>query len=136
VELRWPTWIGVVADDLEQQRRFYRDTLGFRETGSSEGWVHLEIPGGGLFEVIQRDRSPQYDDKRFQVGFTVEDIRAAREELVHRGATPLTAIQPDEPGSRNLWCYFRDPEGNVFEITEWLEPIGAERPASVSSTNA
>jgi len=20
-----------------------------------------------------------------------------------------------------LWCYFRDPEGNVFEVTQWLE---------------
>lgn len=54
MELRWPTWIGVVVDDLEKQRRFYRDALGFRETASSEGWVHLEFPGGGLFELVQR----------------------------------------------------------------------------------
>ncbi len=29
-ELRWPSWIGVVCDDLEGSRRFYRDVLDFR----------------------------------------------------------------------------------------------------------
>jgi catechol 2,3-dioxygenase-like lactoylglutathione lyase family enzyme len=120
VELRWPTWIGVVAEDLEQQRRFYRDTLGFKETGSSEGWVQLAVPGGGLFELIERDTSAQYEAKRYQVGFTVADIRAARRELVRRGVAPISEIEGEESGSPNLWCYFRDPEGNVFEITEWL----------------
>jgi catechol-2,3-dioxygenase len=124
VELRWPTWIGVVVEDLEQQRRFYRDALGFRETGGSEGWVHFEVPGGGLLELIQRDPLPQYDAKRYQVGFTVEDIRAVREELVRRGVKPLSEIEGEESGSPNLWCYFRDPEGNVFEITEWVETAG------------
>jgi len=125
VELRWPTWIGVVAADLERRRRFYRDTLGFRETGGSEGWVHFEVPGGGLFELIQRDPSPEYGATRYQVGFTVEDIRAARAEFVRRGVTPLSEIEGEESGSSNLWCYFRDPEGNVFEITEWRESSGS-----------
>jgi catechol-2,3-dioxygenase len=120
VELRWPTWIGVVAEDLEEQRRFYRDTLGFRETESSGGWIEFEIPGGGLFEVIQQDPSPQYETKRYQVGFTVADIHAAREELVRRGVTTLSEIEGGDSETQNLWCYFRDPEGNVFEITEWI----------------
>jgi catechol 2,3-dioxygenase-like lactoylglutathione lyase family enzyme len=120
MDLRWPTWIGVVCADLEAQRRFYRDVLGFRETGGSAGWVHMEVPGGGLFELIQRDLSPQYEAARFQVGFTVDDIRAAREELVGLGVEALGQIEGYESGSSNLWCYFRDPEGNVFEITQWL----------------
>lgn len=124
VELRWPSWIGVVAEDLERQHRSYRDTLGFRELGRSEDWVQFELPDGGLFELIQRDPSPQYDAGRYQVGFTVDDIHAAREELVRRGVTPLSEIEGEESSSRNLWCYFRDPEGNVFEITERLETPG------------
>lgn len=119
--LAWPTWIGVVVEDLERQRRFYRDKLGFRETGGSDDWVHLEVPGGGLFELIRRDPSPQYDAKRYQVGFTVEDIDAARRELVRRGVEAISDIEGEEPGSSNMWCYFRDPEGNVFEVTQWLE---------------
>jgi catechol 2,3-dioxygenase-like lactoylglutathione lyase family enzyme len=120
MDLAWPTWIGVVTEDLERQRSFYRDTLGFREIGGSESWVHFEVRGGGLFELIQRDPSPQYDAKRYQVGFTVDDIRSAREELVRGGAGPISEIEGEEAGSSNMWCYFRDAEGNVFELTQWL----------------
>jgi len=116
--IRWPTWIGVICDDLETQRRFYRDALGFRETGGSGDWVHLEVPGGGLFELIQRDPSPQYEEKRYQVGFTVDDIRQARAELIQRGVEPISEIEGGPAGS-NSWCYFRDPEGNIFELTQW-----------------
>jgi hypothetical protein len=71
--------------------------------------------------VIQRDPSPQYETKRYQVGFTVADIHAARKELVRRGVTTLSEIEGGDSETQNLWCYFRDPEGNVFEITEWIE---------------
>ena len=121
MELRWPKWIGVVADDLEKQRRFYRDTLGFRETASTERYIDFRMPDGGVFELVRRDASPQYGGKRFQVGFTVDDIRKAREELIDRGAEIVSEIEGLEPGSKNLWCYFRDPEGNFFEITQWLK---------------
>ncbi len=30
VKLGWPVWIGVITDDLEGQRRFYRDVLGLK----------------------------------------------------------------------------------------------------------
>jgi catechol-2,3-dioxygenase len=119
MEPRWPTWIGVVTDEMQTQRVFYRDTLGFEEIDVSDGWVQFAVPGGGLFELIQRDASPQYDARRYQVGFTVDDIRAARDELVRRGAEPISEIEGEESGSRNLWCYFRDAEGNVFELTQW-----------------
>ena len=117
MELGWPTWIGVVAEDLEAQRRFYRDTLGFEETGSGNDWVHFEL-SGRLFEVIRRDPSPQYGAKRIQIGFTVDNIDATRAELIERGVEPISEIEGGPPNA-NSWCYFRDPEGNVFEITQW-----------------
>ena len=36
VNLRWPNWLGVVVTDLDVQRRFYRDVLGFRELAAGE----------------------------------------------------------------------------------------------------
>ena len=120
MELKWPKFISVVVDDIEKQRRFYRDILGFREAESSEQWVDFRLPGGYL-ELLKRDASPQRSSKRFQVGFTVDDIHAAREELMRRGVESISEIEGDEPGSKNLWCHFRDAEGNVFEITQWLK---------------
>ncbi|MEN3341669.1 MAG: hypothetical protein V7644_1073 [Actinomycetota bacterium] len=39
LELGWPNWIGVVARDLEAQRRFYRDVLGLRELRTGDDFV-------------------------------------------------------------------------------------------------
>ncbi len=113
--LGWPTWVGVVVDDLERQRRFWGDLLGLPEDHSGSDYVDFEAGGGRSFELIQRSDEPQHDRIRFQVGFEVDDIESAREELIQRGVEPISGIFPDE---ESPWAYFRDPEGNVFEIRQ------------------
>ncbi len=115
--LHWPTWIGVVADDLDAQRSFYTDVLGLTEKQVGDGWAEFDLDGH-LFELIERQALPQYDGTRYQVGFTVEDIEVARATLIGRGVEAISEIQGGAE-TLNRWCYFRDPEGNVFEITEW-----------------
>jgi catechol 2,3-dioxygenase-like lactoylglutathione lyase family enzyme len=114
VELQFPRWIGVVCADLEGQRRFYRDVLGLREADQGEDWVQFEMGSGVTFEIIAMSGDPEYDQPRYQVGFAVEDIRAAREELLSHEVQVVSDIK----GTNSYWVYFRDPEGNVFEITE------------------
>lgn len=113
-ELQFPRWIGVVCDDLAAQRRFYRDVLGLPEQDAGEGWVQFGLGPGVTFELVARSAEPEYGQRRYQVGFAVDDIRAARQVLLARGAEPVTDIR----GSQSYWAYFRDPEGNVFEVTE------------------
>jgi catechol 2,3-dioxygenase-like lactoylglutathione lyase family enzyme len=55
LQLDWPVWIGVVADDLEAQRRFYRDVLGLRELEASEEWVEFDLGSGRKLEVLALD---------------------------------------------------------------------------------
>ncbi|MBV8300981.1 MAG: VOC family protein [Candidatus Dormibacteraeota bacterium] len=114
LRLRFPKWVGVVCDDLEAQRAFYRDVLGLREAQRGDGWVQFDIGSGKTFELIARSAEPQYDRPRYQVGFAVDDIEASRDELVNRGVE----LVADTTKSTSSWTYFRDPEGNVFEITE------------------
>jgi catechol 2,3-dioxygenase-like lactoylglutathione lyase family enzyme len=114
LNLRFPKWIGVVCSDFEAQRRFYRDILAMREVDQGEDWVQFDMGSGVTFEIVARSTDPEYDQPRYQVGFVVDDIRAATEELISRGVELVTDIQ----GSVSYWAYFRDPEGNVFEITE------------------
>ena len=118
MELGWPTWIGVVAEDLQAQRRFYRDVMGFREIEAADDYVQFDLGENRMFEVLAKDpQTPEYAARRFQVGFDVDDIEAAREQLIGAGVEPIGEIEGgDEAGSR--WAYFRDPEGNVFEITQ------------------
>lgn len=113
--LGWPTWIGVIVEDLERQRSFWGDLLGIPEDHSGPDFVDFELGNGRSFEIIQRSDDPQYDRVRFQVGFEVDDIEAARLELIQRGVESISEIFPDEISP---WTYFRDPEGNVFEIRQ------------------
>jgi predicted enzyme related to lactoylglutathione lyase len=107
-------WVGIVVDDLERQRRFWGHLLGLPEASTGSDYVQFEMGEGRIFELIQRSEQPQYDEVRFQVGFAVEDIGRARARLLRAGVEPLTEIEGGEP----TWAYFRDPEGNVFEITQ------------------
>jgi predicted enzyme related to lactoylglutathione lyase len=117
-EFGWPTWIGVVAEDLEAQRRFYREVMGFQEVNATDEYAEFDMDGNRKFELLAKDpENPAYAQRRYQVGFDVDDIRSAREELIRRGVEPVGEIEGgQEAGS--YWAYFRDPEGNVFEITQ------------------
>lgn len=115
--LGWPCWVGVVCEDLDVQRRFYRDVLGLAELAAGTGWVQFDFGESGMLELVQRSDEPEYDRARYQVGSAVADIESARDHLVSRGVLPVTEIEGDaQAGGR--WCYFRDAEGNIFEIKE------------------
>jgi predicted enzyme related to lactoylglutathione lyase len=129
VPLGWPCWVGVVADDLDVQRRFYRDVLGLAELTAGPGWVQFDFADSGILELLQRGDAPQYDRARYQVGYAVADIESAREQLVSRGAAQVTEIEGDDAAG-GRWCYFRDAEGNIFEIKECAATATRDRPDS------
>jgi predicted enzyme related to lactoylglutathione lyase len=113
--LGWPTWMGVVADDMERMAAFY-EALGIPRLAAGRHWIQFDLEGRTL-EILERSALPQYDARRVQVGFDVADIEVAREAVIAAGAEPISEIE-GSPNSANRWCYLRDPEGNVFEITE------------------
>jgi catechol 2,3-dioxygenase-like lactoylglutathione lyase family enzyme len=116
--LRWPTWIGVVCDDLECQRHFYRDVLGLKELRGGEDFVWFDFHGK-LLELMAKSPLPQYDRPRVSFAFEVDDIHSARAELIDRGARPVTEIEGG-PESLQYWAYFQDAEGNLFELVQRL----------------
>jgi predicted enzyme related to lactoylglutathione lyase len=116
MRIGWPAWIGIVAEDLAAQAGFYRDVLGFRQVDAGDDWVQFDFEGR-TFEILGRSALPQYDARRVQLGFEVDDIELAREELLAAGTEPVTDIEGDAAGG-SRWAYFRDPEGNIFEITQ------------------
>jgi hypothetical protein len=73
--LGWPTWVGIIVEDLPRQRQFWAELLGVPEDHSGPDFVDFEMGGGHSFELIRRSDHPEYDRKRFQVGFAVDDIR-------------------------------------------------------------
>jgi len=116
--LRWPVWIGIVCDDLEAQRRFYRDVLGLKELRSGEDFVLFDFDGK-LLELLATSSLPQYDRRRVSFAFEVDDIQSARTELIDRGVEAVTEIEGG-PLSRQYWAYSKDAEGNLFELVQRL----------------
>lgn len=84
---------------------------------AGEGWVQFELGEGMTFELLARSNDPEYDASRYQVGFEVDDISSAASELIARGVEAITDVKQGAD-RRSSWAYFKDPEGNVFEITQ------------------
>jgi catechol 2,3-dioxygenase-like lactoylglutathione lyase family enzyme len=112
--LGWPTWIGVVVEDLEEQGRFWAGLLGVEADHSGEDFISFKLQDGRWFELIERSDDPEYDELRFQVGFAVDDIAAVYDDLLARGIEAITPIY----GETEPWAYFRDLEGHVFAIKQ------------------
>ena len=123
--LGWPTWMASSSTTWSgwprSTRRWACRAPIRGRAGSS--WTST----AGPFEILERSELPEYDARRFQVGFDVADIEAARDALIAAGAEAISRIHGG-PASSNRWCYMRDPEGNVFEITQRQSPAAGKAP--------
>jgi catechol-2,3-dioxygenase len=119
--LRWPAWIGLIVKDLEAQRRYYRDVVGFAERRAEKDCVIFDV-GSQMFELIAQSSGPPYQHTGFHIGFAVAHLEDARAELILRGLEAVGEIRSD---AGNSWCYFKDPEGNLYQITEASDETSA-----------
>ena len=118
----WPDWLGLVVDDLDEARRFYVGLLGREPAATGDDWIQFDMGAGRIFELLRRDEGrAQYERARFQPGFPVDDMAAATERLTALGAAQISGVEGG-PEHGGLWCYFRDPQGHVFELTQPMAP--------------
>jgi len=119
----------LVVEDLTESVRWYREVLGaelHREYGGTSAvfqfqgaWLLL-VTGGGPTDdkpdvEMAAPRSPDLVDHAFTI--RVPDCRVAHETLSARGAEFLT---PPHDWGQEIRCFFRDPDGHLFEISESL----------------
>ncbi len=116
----------LVVRDVERSVAWYRDVLGaelFREYGGTSAvfrfgaaWLLL-VTGGGPTEDKPdvTFEPPEATRASHSVTIRVEDCRSAYETLTARGAEFLT---PPHDWGHEVRCFFRDPDGHLFEISE------------------
>ena len=117
----------LVVSDMERSRHFYRDVLGatvYREYGGTScvlsfqgAWLLLVTGGGPTKDKPTITFAPpaQSDSVSHELTIRVPDCQAAYEILRKRGATFLT---PPVDWGGEIRCFFRDPDGNLLEISE------------------
>jgi catechol 2,3-dioxygenase-like lactoylglutathione lyase family enzyme len=121
----------LVVSDLERARDWYLKVLGaelYGEYGGSSvvltfqgGWLLLVTGGGPTPDKPEVTFAPAADPNTVSHAFTirVSDCQAAYETLRSRGAEFLT---PPYDHGWEIRCFFRDPDGHLFEISQVSGP--------------
>lgn len=117
----------LVVSDMVRSRHFYRDVLGatvYREYGGTScvlsfqgNWLLLVTGGGPTKDkpTVTFAPSTDPDTVSHELTIRVPDCQAAYEILKARGAIFLT---PPVDWGGEIRCFFRDPDGNLLEISE------------------
>ena len=136
----------IIADDLQRLVKFYTDVLGCTlvpperdlhgkalEAGTSipearlKG-AHLRLPGCGangptleIFTYSQQEtklKSKVNHTGYGHIAFGVDDVNAARDEVLSAGGKPVGEVVTVQlsSGEKITWCYVTDPEGNIIEL--------------------
>ncbi len=117
----------LVVGDVERAKQWYIDVLGaelYREYGGTSivlsflgNWLLLVTGGDPTEDKPTVSMASPADPDRVDHAFTirVDDCRASYEDLRSRGAVFLT---PPRDWGSEIRCFFRDPDGHLFEISE------------------
>ncbi len=118
----------LVVRNMIESKSFYVDILGakvFREYGGDsivleflENWILLVTSGGPTEDKPMTHFLPPDDKDRVSQAFTirVKDCAKSYEILKSKGAEFIT---PPFTNGAETRCFFRDPDGHLFEISEY-----------------
>jgi catechol 2,3-dioxygenase-like lactoylglutathione lyase family enzyme len=110
----------VPVSDADRAKEFWVDRLGFRldqdsVVPSGQRFVQVTPEGSSCSLSFGSGLSPMEPGTLRAAMIVVDDVDAARAELVAAGAEP-TAVE-EQPWGR--FVYFSDPDGNRF----WLQEL-------------
>lgn len=113
---------------MQTAQRFYTEVLGasvYREYGGDsvvlnflDNWLLLVTGSGPTEDKPDTDFGAPNDPNYVSLAFTirVKDCRKSYEILKGKGAEFLT---PPFDRGQETRCFFRDPDGHLFEISEY-----------------
>src|SRR5215204_3897391 len=89
------SWVGIETEDFEATISFLTEKLGLPLTERAENAqiAHFRLPSGQLFEVFGPGVTDVHTTSCPVVGFDVEDVQMARQELARRGVEFVTEVE-------------------------------------------
>jgi catechol 2,3-dioxygenase-like lactoylglutathione lyase family enzyme len=119
--------------DVEQAKRFYRDTLGLTLISEEPPFALVFDANGTMVRLVMAKKLPEAHGT--VLGWQVAEIGAAVQELSDRGVQfeRFDGLVQDDKG---IWAsptgakvaWFRDPDGNVLSISEHPEADRSSNP--------
>lgn len=122
-----PFHLAIPVNDIEKNRKFYREVLGCKEGRSSDHWVDFDFFGHQLVihlkEEVQKSRSNPVDGKEvpiphFGVVLDMDTFEAFAAELKKKGIQfiiePYTRFKGEVGEQATM--FFKDPSGNALEF--------------------
>lgn len=134
-----------VVSDLAASRDWYAQVLGaelYREYGGSSAvftlagtWLLLVTGGGPTADKPDVSFAAPSDRSvvTHAVTMRVPDCQAAYDILRNRGATFLS---PPYDWGAEIRCFFRDPDGHLFEISEAVQSPPSDQSSAATATAA
>jgi len=122
--------IVLFVGNFEACEKFYKDTLGLKVKSTDEGFVAFELEGDqelalmsleGATQMISEDAIllAKEGPHRILLAFSVEDTDKTYNELKAKGVEFVKLPTTQPWGQRT--AYFKDPEGNLWEISHFIE---------------
>jgi len=110
--------IAMVVEEMEKTALFYEKAFGMQRVRQSPTAIGLSDGVVSLVIIHPSNVNMKGDDRRglHHLGFLVEDVEKEAENVVAAGAVPHGAIISTLSGTESEHK-FRDPNGQVFDIT-------------------
>ena len=108
-------WVGVRTRLFESMLGLFRDVMGLDVVHAEDQFAVLQTANGDTVELFgEKSKYNPHFSSSSVVGFLVESIESARDELVKNRTELIGDIEHGEDGY--AWQHFVGPDGNIYEI--------------------
>jgi len=116
----------LLVDDFDKSLKFYKDTLGLKvKSQEDKSFAAFDLKGTEM-AIFQKDGATAMFPKEHMakgggvsIGFNVDDLNKAYEEIKSKGIEIFEGPKTTPWGQKV--AYFKDPDGNVWEVSEPFE---------------
>lgn len=124
--------VSLNVSDVEASARFARDCFGFTEQMSADGFVSLAHPTAAMNLIFLRTGLATFKPAEIAgpagqgvlLVFVVDDLDAEFARIEALGAAVVTPPETEPWGER--FCQFRDPNGLIWQLVQWVSDASAE----------